>query len=83
MANLISKQKIVDYIDNHIKDRDESMASYTTKGKYYQILEQQRAMLFSLRFNINAGLFDETEYNTYPNGAMIDKKITSNLDFSK
>lgn len=59
MANSISKSSIVNHIDNLIKDIDDSMASYTTKGKYYQILEQQRAILFSLRFNINAGMFDE------------------------
>ena len=84
MANSISKQKIVDYIDVLIGQCDDSMESYTSrKSKYYQIHQQQRAMLFSLRFNINGGMFDETEYNTYPNGAMIDKKITSNLEVSK
>jgi Fe-S cluster biosynthesis and repair protein YggX len=59
MANQISKEAIVDYIDNQIMLINDSMESYTTKGKYYQILEQQRAMLLSLNFNIKSGLFDE------------------------
>ena len=83
MANSISKQKIVDYIDSVVTQCNDSMNTYTTKGKYYQILQQQAAVLSSLKFNLEAGLFDETEYNTYPNGAMIDKKITSNLEVSK
>jgi len=58
MANQISKQAIVDYIDNQIGLIYESMESSTTKGKDYQILEHQRAMLLSLNFNIKSGMFD-------------------------
>jgi Fe-S cluster biosynthesis and repair protein YggX len=61
MANQISKQAIVDYIDNQIMLLNDSMESYTTKGKYYQILEQQRATLLSLNFNIKSGLFDKRD----------------------
>ena len=59
MANQISKSSIVDYLDNRILELQESMDTYTTKGKYYQILQQQRAILLSVKFNINAGMFDE------------------------
>jgi len=59
MANQISKSSIVDYLDNHILELQQNMDTYTTKGKYYQILQQQRAILLSVKFNINAGMFDE------------------------
>lgn len=59
MANQISKQAIVDYLDNQILLLQQSMDTYTTKGKYYEILQQQRAILLSVKFNINCGMFDE------------------------
>jgi hypothetical protein len=59
MAIKIYKSSIVDYLDNRILELQESMDTYTTKGKYYQILQQQRAVLLSVKFNINAGMFDE------------------------
>jgi hypothetical protein len=59
MANKIYKSSIVDYLDNLILELQESMDTYTNKGKYYQILQQQRAVLLSVKFNINAGMFDE------------------------
>lgn len=59
MANQISKQAIVDYLDNQILELQQSMDTYTTKGKYYEILQQQRAILLSVKFNINCGMFDE------------------------
>ena len=61
MESQISKSLIVDYLDNRILEIQQSMDTYTTKGKYYQILEQQRAILLSVKFNINCGMFDNSK----------------------
>ena len=81
MANQISKQSILSFLNDRLEER--SNRNQTTKGKYFYLNEGATTLLDSLILNIEAGRFDETEYITYPNGAMIDKKITSDLEISK
>lgn len=76
MANQISKQAILKFLNERLEERSNKVQ--TTKGKYFYLNEGATTLLHSLIINIEAGRFDEKEYNTYPNGAMIDKSITSN-----
>ena len=75
MANQISKQQLVDYLKQQVEQYRSSMESYTTKGKYYQATEATYSTYFSLLTLVEAGMFDEKEYNVAPNGAMFDKSI--------
>ena len=77
MANQISKQQMVDYLKDKAKQYRNSMETYTTKGANYRATEATYSTYHCLASLVELGMFDEKEYNTYPNGAMIDKKITS------
>jgi hypothetical protein len=80
MANQISKQAILEFLKERL---DRAKHSSKFKNQYTEFNEGKAWILENLVSHIERGLFDETEYITYPNGAMIDKKITSDLDISK
>jgi hypothetical protein len=59
MANQISKQAIVEYLNERIEERSKSMETYTTKGKYYHLNEAALSSFKSMLFLIEKGVFDE------------------------
>jgi hypothetical protein len=75
VSNQISKEAIVEYLNERIEERSKSMETYTTKGKYYHLNEASLSAFKSVLFLIEKGVFDEKEYNLAPNGAMFDKSI--------
>ena len=81
MANQISKQAIQSFLNERYEERSKNR-NQSTEGKYFYLNDGAITFINSLILNIEAGRFDETEYITYPNGAMIDKKITSDLEVS-
>jgi hypothetical protein len=94
MENQISKQAILSFLNERLEVRNNrieeinSMECSTQSEKSYRMYSEltnysKIELLEDLIGNIERGMFDETEYITYPNGAMIDKKITSDLDISK
>jgi hypothetical protein len=61
MENQISKQKLVEYLNERIEERSKSMETYTSKGKYYHINESAISSLKSVLFLVEKGMFDEDE----------------------
>ena len=59
MANQISKEAIVEYLNERIEERSKSMETYTTKGKYYYLNEASLSAFKSVLFLVEKGVFDE------------------------
>jgi len=59
MVNQISKEAIVEYLNERIEERSKSMETYTTKGKYYHLNEASLSAFKSMLFLIEKGVFDE------------------------
>ena len=59
MKNQISREKLVEYLNERIEERSKSNETYTTKGKYYHINEAAISTFKSVLFLVDKGMFDE------------------------
>ena len=59
MTNQISREKLVEYLNERIEERSKSNETYTTKGKYYHINEAAISTFKSVLFLVDKGMFDE------------------------
>jgi hypothetical protein len=62
MENQISKQAILEFLNERLDERSKN--TFTTEGKYFYLNEGAMSILSSIITNIERGMFDETEYVT-------------------
>ena len=60
MANQISKQAILEFLNERLDERSKN--TFTTGGKYFHLNEGAVSMLSSIITNIEMGMFDEQQY---------------------
>ena len=59
MANQISKEELVKYLREQVKEFHSSMESYTNKGPNYRATEATYSTYYSLLTLVELGRFDE------------------------
>lgn len=79
MSNQISKQAILEFLNERLDERSKN--NFTTEGKYFYLNEGAVSILSSIITNIERGMFDEKDYIVEPNGAMIDKRLYGDINY--
>ena len=59
MANQISKEKLVEYLNEQVEQYHHSKESFTTKGSHYLATEATYSTYKSLLFLVEGGIFDK------------------------
>jgi hypothetical protein len=93
MANQISKEAILEFLNKRLestKHRIEELNSMKgeTLAEKANLLRMETSNVGKLQFieilisNIERGAYDEERYVVEPNGAMIDKRLYSDINYS-
>ena len=80
MANQISKEKLVEYLNKRIDVRDKH--EYDVNSPFHYSNEAVLYTFKSILTLIEQGMFDdETEYVKEVNGALIDKRLYGDINY--